>query len=493
MTTRRVICAVVSVLTLSACSSSETVTRPASATDSVSVEDRRVLEWRDCVASGADCAVIQVPFDHDRPELGSFELPLVRHRARVPDLRIGILLVNPGGPGSDGSWIAENPEIYFSDVVVDRFDIIGWDPRGNGDSRPRLDCVDDMDPYFTLDPSPDDDTERTTLIDGARRFVSACIERSGAILPFVSTEATARDMDLIRQALGEEQASYFGFSYGSELGATWATLFPDTVRAAVFDGSADPGLGLVESLALQSTGFDRALEAFLDHCNTVGCAFTTPGETARQTYDRIMDGLDTSPLRVDDARPTVGQGTALVAVFASLYSRDSWEALDRALAEADDGFGDRLVTLYDGYFGGRSDGHPENLLDAYVAVTCVDRSSALDVNDAFAAMDTVLQDSPRLGATVLQELLLCAHWPAEPSPPPPVDWRGAVPILVVGSTGDPATPIEGTRRMFETLDNARLIVVDSFDHTSYGSNDCATEAIDRYLVDLVAPDGELNC
>lgn len=493
MTTRRVISALVSVLTISACSSSETVTRPVSSTDSESIEDLPSLEWRDCATSGAECAVIRVPFDHDRPELGSFELPLVRHRARVPDRRIGILLVNPGGPGSDGLWMAENPEIYFSDVVVDHFDVIGWDPRGNGDSQPRLDCIDDMDAYFALDPSPDDDAERTALIDGARSFVSACTERSGAILSYVSTESTARDMDLIRQALGEEQASYFGFSYGSELGATWTTLFPDTVRAAVFDGSADPQLDLVESLTLQSTGFDRALEAFLDRCDTDGCAFTTPGETARQTYDRIMEEIDFSPLSVDEARPTVGQGTALVAVFASLYSRDTWDALDRALAEADDGFGDRLLTLYDGYFGGRADGHPENLLDAYVAVTCVDRSRAFDVNEAFAAMDTVLQDSPRLGATVLQELLLCALWPAEPSPSVPVVWRGAVPILVVGSTGDPATPIEGTRRMFETLDNARLIVVESFDHTSYGSNDCATEAVDRYLVDLVVPDRELTC
>ena len=389
--------------------------------------------------------------------------------------------------------MAEDASFYFSDVVVDRFDIIGWDPRGTGGSRPALDCVDDMDTYFTLDPSPDDDTERTALIDAAREFVDACTATSEDVLPYVGTEATARDIDLIRRMLGEETVSYLGFSYGSELGATWVTLYPDTVRAAVFDAATDPNLDVIDWLTRQSVGFEKSLEAFLDECDAIACAFSTPGETARQTFDRLMAELDTSPLPVDDDRPPLGQGAALIGVYNALYSRDTWSLLDRALAEADDGFGDRLVTLFDDYFGGYRDGHPDDAIDAYVAITCLDRSRDFDVDDAFAAMDSVRTEAPRLGASVLQELLLCAHWPVDPEPSPDVRYRGDVPILVVGSTGDPATPLEGTRRMHETLDNARLVVVDSFDHTSYGSNDCATRVVDRYLTELVIPDSEIDC
>lgn len=498
MAIRRALVAVMSVLAASACSSSNTspIVESTDGSPSLSTESPDVapeIEWRTCSTSDADCSVIEVPFDHERPELGTFDLPIARHRARRPDQRIGVLFVNPGGPGAEGIDLAEGAPFYFSDAIVDRFDIIGWNPRGTGGARPELDCVDDMDPYFALDPSPNDASARAALIDGARKFVDACATKNGAILPYVGTEATARDIDVIRRMLGENSATYVGFSYGSELGATWVTLFPDTVRAAVFDAAADPNLDLIEWLTLQSAGFDRSLDAFLDECDATPCAFTTPGETARQTFDRLMTELDTSPLLVDDDRLPLGQGAALIGVFDALYSRDTWSFLDSALDEADDGFGDRLVTLYDSYFGGYRDGHPDDSIDAYVAVTCLDRSRAFDVDEAFAAMDTVYSVSPRLGATVLQELLLCALWPVEPTPPPEVRWTGDVPIVVLGSTGDPATPLEGTRRMAETLGNSRLIVVDSFDHTSYGSNGCATRAVDRYLIDLVPPDGELNC
>ena len=483
MTTIRTVAMLISASVVASCASS----------DSVPIADVVPIEWTSCSMGNAECAVIEVPIDHDRPELGTFEIPIARHRARSPDERIGVLFVNPGGPGGEGRWMAEEAPFHFSDVVVDRFDIVGWDPRGSGGTRPELDCVDDMDPYFGLDPSPDDQEERMALIDGAQAFVDACVTNDGEILPYVGTEATARDIDLIRRLLGEDTASYLGFSYGSELGATWVTLFPDTVRAAVFDAAADPDLDVIEWLTLQSAGFERSLDAFLDECDRTGCTFSTSGETSRRTFDRILDDIDSSPLPVDPDRPSVGQGMALIATFSALYGRSTWDLLDRALADADDGFGDRLVTLYDDYFGGYRNGHPDDAIDAYVAITCLDRSRDFDVDDAFAAMDSVLAASPRLGSAVLQELLLCAHWPVDPRPSPDVRYRGDTPILVLGSTGDPATPMEGTRRMYETLGNARLVVVDSFDHTSYGSNVCATRAVDRYLTELLIPDGEIDC
>lgn len=495
MTTRRLLATVTSVLMITSCSSTTSAnlaSERAVSSTSTTVQVATTIRWNRCSTADADCAIIQVPFDHDRPELGTFDLPVSRHRARDPKERIGVLFVNPGGPGGSGLWLAQDADAYFSSEIVDRFDIIGWDPRGTGGARPSLDCNDDMDAYFALDPSPDDADERKVLIDAARDFVASCTENSGSILPYVGTTASARDIDLMRRLLGEETVSYFGFSYGSELGSTWVTLFPDTVRAAVFDAAADPDLDVMEWLAFQATGFERALEAFLDECDDLGCRFVSPGETARDSFDRIMEAIDSAPLVVEGRAP-VGQGVAQVAVYASLYSSSGWDSLDLALADADAGFGDRLVTLFDGYFGGYRDGHPDDSIDSYVAITCLDRTRDFDVDAAFAAMDDVLDVSPRIGPSVLQETLLCSLWPGEPSPPPDVEWTRDLPILVVGSTGDSATPLEGTRRMRDALGHASLIVVDSFEHTSYGLDDCATAAVDEYLVDPYSVPSELNC
>ena len=226
---------------------------------------RPTIDWTTC-GTGLDCGRLAVPIDHDRPDAGTIELSLVRHRASDPDRRIGSLLVNPGGPGFGGSVLAAQAEFVYGPELLGAFDIIGWDPRGTGASSPAVDCVDEIDPYFGLDSSPDDEAERRAIEDAADRFTAGCVRRSGEVLPFVSTTASARDIDLIRRALGEDTISYFGFSYGSELGAAWVTLFPDTVRAAVLDGAADPTVGYLEQNLQQAAGFEAAFDTFLADC-----------------------------------------------------------------------------------------------------------------------------------------------------------------------------------------------------------------------------------
>ncbi|NDC27662.1 MAG: alpha/beta fold hydrolase, partial [Actinobacteria bacterium] len=179
------------------------------------------------------CSVLEVPYDYEDPAIGSFSLFVKKRSVEDPAKRIGSLLVNPGGPGFGGSSLADDAYYYFSSDLLERFDIIAWDPRGTGESTPAVDCVDTYDEYFGLDSPPDNDEEIQALIDASQQFNDECLARSGEILPYISTEASARDMNSIRLALGEDKISYLGFSYGSELGATWATLFPDTVRAAV--------------------------------------------------------------------------------------------------------------------------------------------------------------------------------------------------------------------------------------------------------------------
>jgi pimeloyl-ACP methyl ester carboxylesterase len=496
MRTRHTIALVMSVLA-SACTtggaSNEPPVSDSATTSLVEVEEPVTpLSWGPCSGSDAECTVVQVPFDHDDPDLGTFDLLVARHRARQPNERIGVLFTNAGGPGAESIWLAQDANWYFPEEITDRFDIVAWDPRGTSGSRPQLDCTDDIDPYFSLAPRLESRADRTTIVDAARDFVDSCVENVDHLLPYIGTEAAARDIDLVRRLLGEETVSYLGFSYGSELGAVWATSFPDTVRAAVFDAAADPNLDLADWSSFQAEGFEKALDTFLDDCDTDGCEFVSDDDS-RTVFDRIMSDIETTPLEVDTDRPPVTASVARIAVLTALYSRSSWSTLDMALAEASLGHGDRLLTLYDEYFGGWRDGHPDDSIDSYLAITCLDRERDLSVPEAFDTVDRLTISAPNFAAVMLHELLVCALWPVDPSPPPDVRWAGEVPILVLGSTGDPATPLEGTRRMYETLGNARLIVVDSFDHTSYGTNECATEAVDRYLVDLVVPAGELAC
>ena len=244
MTFRPLAIAATLTLTISACgnssSSSDTTTNPLDTTTEFVVNP---IEWKPCDGSTStqvECGNIEVPFDYADPEQGSFVLYIKKHNATSPADRIGSMMVNPGGPGFGGSSLADDAQYYFSQDLIDHFDIIAWDPRGTGESTPAVNCVDTFDEYFGLDSPPETPEEKQALIDASQSFNDKCAENSGTILPFISTQASAQDINSLRLALGEEKVSFFGFSYGSELGTTWATMFPETVRAIVVDGAVDP-------------------------------------------------------------------------------------------------------------------------------------------------------------------------------------------------------------------------------------------------------------
>lgn len=448
------------------------------------------IAWEIC--DELDCGTLTVPRDHDDPEAGSFELALVRHPAREPDQRIGSLLVNPGGPGFGGTFLAEQAEFIYSRAILDRFDIIGFDPRGTGDTTPAIDCIDDYDPWLGLDSSPDDDRERAALIAADRAFAARCLERSADVVPYVSTEAAARDMDLIRRALDEDTISYFGFSYGSELGSVWIALFPDTVRAAVLDGAADPTADAVEAGLQQAVGFEDQLEAFLADCSAdADCALRHGGDAGR-AFDALMADLDTDPLVVDADRTPVTQGVAFYAIANSLYSSTSWLDLREALGAAQDGDGAGLLALYDDYFDRKRDGSYDNTFEAFTAISCLDDPGPGSAAEIDALAPRFTQAAPRLGAYFASGYV-CSLWPVAPVGRVDVTGAGIGPVLVVGTTGDAATPLAGTRSMATTLADGRLVVVDADQHTGYGVNECVIAAVDAYLVELDPPDGELFC
>ena len=296
------------------------------------------IEWTE-LGGNVDEARLVVPLDYVDPQGETIELYVTRHRAD-PNDRIGSLLVNNGGPGSPASTMGVNATSWFLPAITERFDVVGWDPRGTGASGGAVDCIDDAeyDEFFAVgDITPEDASDKADLVRLAEEFATRCQERVGRALQYIGTNNSARDMDAIRQALGEEQVSYFGFSYGSELGAVWATLFPTTVRAAVFDGAADPNADSTESTLQQWIGFENSLNTFLAECSaTTSCAFHNDGD-AESAFDALFVQLDESPIPGPEGRADVNLGVAVTGVVRAMYSDRFWPALERSLDEAQSG------------------------------------------------------------------------------------------------------------------------------------------------------------
>ena len=452
--------------------------------------------WSECENAEPDsivtCSILEVPYDYEDPAIGSFSLFVKKRSVEDPAKRIGSLLVNPGGPGFGGSSLADDAYYYFSSDLLERFDIIAWDPRGTGESTPAVDCVDTYDEYFGLDSPPDNDEEIQALIDASQQFNDECLARSGEILPYISTEASARDMNSIRLALGEDKISYLGFSYGSELGATWTTLFPDTVRAAVLDGAVDPDSNSTDEGKSQAKGFEQQLTAFLEQCSArVSCKFHSKGN-AEAAFDKLIADLDANPLVVSSDRTPVTQGVAYTAIAQAMYSDFYWPQLEAALKSAQLGDGSGLLSLYDQYFQRQDDGTYGNELEAFLSISCLDDPGATSVEEVNSKVDEFVAIAPRLGANFAYGYS-CALWPIPPAPRVEITGKGAGPIVVVGTTGDAATPLESTRKMAKKLEQGILIVVSANQHTGYGANACVTKAVDGYLIDLVVPQNELTC
>lgn len=391
------------------------------------------------------------------------------------------MLVNPGGPGFGGTYLADNATAYFGGDLVDSFDIIGWDPRGTGESTPFVDCIDNYDTYFTADPTPQNAAEKKTLIDATRLFSEECEKKSGDILPYISTNNTARDMDAIRAALGEEKITYFGFSYGSELGATWLTMFPTTVRAAVLDGATDPDADYMQSGLDQAKGFDTEFNKFLKRCSqNKECAFHNNGN-AERAYDKLIEELDAHPLVVSKDRAPVNQSVAFTAISEAMYSSLMWSELETALAKAQKGDGSGLLSLYDQYYQRKGDGTYGNELEAFYSILCQDDPGPLTVEATDAYIPKFEAVAPRL-AHGFTAGYGCVFWKAKPDPRIKITGKGAGPVIVVGTTGDAATPLSSSRKMADALEDGRLIIVTADRHTGYGENTCVTDTVNKYLI-----------
>ncbi|MEY3581579.1 MAG: hypothetical protein RLZ02_532 [Actinomycetota bacterium] len=496
MTFRPLAFAVTLALTITACgnssSSSDTSVNPPNTSADFIVNP---IEWNPCdgnTNTEVECGNIEVPFDYADPDQGSFVLFVKKHNAMSPANRIGSMMVNPGGPGFGGSSLADDAQYYFSQDLIDRFDIIAWDPRGTGESTPAVNCVDTFDEYFGLDSPPETPEEKQALIDASQAFNDKCAENSGTILPYISTKASAQDINSLRLALGEEKVSYFGFSYGSELGTTWATMFPETVRAIVVDGAVDPNASSVQEGMNQAKGFEGQLATFLKQCSEkTTCEFHNNGD-AEAAFDKLVLDIDSKPLDVSKDRTAVTQGVLFTAVAQAMYSDYYWPQLSEALSAAQNGDGKGILQLYDDYYQRKDDGTYGNELEAFLAISCLDDPGATSTDEVDSHIEDFIAAAPRLGGNFAYGYS-CALWPVKQAAKVTITGKGAGPIVVVGTTGDAATPLDSTRKMAQGLEQGILIVVDANQHTGYGANNCVVKAVDDYLIKLSVPTNELTC
>jgi len=448
------------------------------------------VTWRSCEA-GFECATLAVPRVAAEPGKGLLDLALTRRPAGDPGQRIGSLVVNPGGPGASAVDYLQGAWKQIPAGVRARFDLVAFDPRGVSRSAPvRCGTTAELDRYFAIDPTPDDAAELGGLQVATERLVAGCQERSGDTLPYVSTADAAADLDAVRVAVGDEALTYLGYSYGTALGAAYLDRFPTKVRAMVLDGGLDPTLSWDQLLEGQSAGFDRALEAFLANCERTRCAFrkkvTGPLGGA---YDQLAARIDVSPIPGEGPR-TVGPGEFSLGVGAGLYSKENgWPAIAAALADAVDGDGGVLLQLNDSYLERTGKGYA-NISEANLAVNCIDRPWPRDAAPYVALAEKVRRTSPRFGPAIALSGLACSSWPVPASGQPhPVSGAGAPPVVVIGTTGDPATPFQWSVALADQLDSGVLITHRGDGHTIYrsGAPDCVRGPVDRYLLTGTAP------
>ncbi|MGF1655290.1 MAG: alpha/beta hydrolase [Actinomycetales bacterium] len=468
---------------------------PAPAPVTATVAD---LELTDC-GDGFECGTLPVPVSWSDDDGGTLDLSVIRRPAADPANRIGALLVNPGGPGGSGVDFVRGtatPDGSLAELNQ-RFDIVSWDPRGTKGSSP-VDCFSDdrLDAYYAEAEAYPDAGDRDAVLATSREFVESCVANAGPeLLSAISTENTARDMDALRAALGEEQVSYLGYSYGTYLGATYASLFPDRIRAFVLDGAVDPDAYANNPLlsdVIQARGFEVAIDRYFEEFCVDSCNFAG----GKEAWRALVEQLEAEPLTTggDPARPV--DGAAVVnATLIVMYIRQAWPVLDLALAEAAAGDGARLQFLADIAVGRNDDGSYEPGQGAFPAITAIDRDYPEDIRIQDLMRLVYGQVSPSFGPSTFWASLAGGYsafeWPVEANARFAGPFRypsGRLPILVVGTTFDPATPYSGSVAMTRQLGNARLLTLDGDGHTAYGGNStCIDDAVDAFLVDGEVP------
>jgi pimeloyl-ACP methyl ester carboxylesterase len=458
---------------------STTTTAPTTTTTTVVLPPPTPIEWRSC-GGGFDCGTVRVPVDYAQSGGPTLDLAVIRRPAGDPSRRIGTLVMNPGGPGASGVRRVRRGFTLSADVAA-RFDIVGFDPRGVGESSP-MRCGATVAAFRASDLAPDNPQESADLARAAQAVADECAAAEGARLGHLGTREVVHDLEVIRRAIGEAQVSYVGLSYGTLIGLLWADTYPTSVRAMVLDGVIDPAAQPDVTAEKQVQAIDKTFTAIDAACAAdPECPVLGAGGVLA-AYDELARRLDAGEV----AGAGVGPTQLAYAAFSATYGSERWPLLWRALAS---GLAGDLRGVADmaGWFTGLVAYAP------FALITCLDAPHPTGFDAWQRAADHAERASPRFGRIAANELLPCAFWPDATMKPRLIRARQAPPILVIGSTGDAATPLAQAERVAADLHRAALLTVELAGHIALGDSDCASDAATRYLVDLVTPAPGARC
>ncbi len=454
------------------------------------------LTWEEC--DDHQCATLEVPLDYAAPQGRTIELKLLRALATDGRPEKGSLVVNPGGPGAAGTEYAALSGRAFTPAVTAAYDVVGFDPRGTGASAP-VDCLSDeeLDTYLAADPVPDTPEEVAAARSTGRDFGTGCVEKSGKLASHVSTTEAARDMDVLRAALGQEELHYLGASYGTKLGATYVELFPQRAGRVVLDGAMDPTISNVDLNLGQAVGFETALTAYVQNClDTSGTCFLGDSvEAGKQRIADLLDQVDAKPLPTNDPDRPLTVGGAFYGIITPLYARESWTALTMGLRAAFGGNGAALQAMADLYASRGVDGYSDNSLEANYVINCLDDPASSTPEEIPALVKRFSAEAPTFGPVLAWSTLGCGGFtPRSTEKPLTLRGEGAAPLLVIGTTRDPATPMAWATALASQLESAVLVTRDGDGHTGYNvGNDCVDGAVEDLLLKGRAPEADITC
>jgi pimeloyl-ACP methyl ester carboxylesterase len=442
------------------------------------------LDWEPC-GNDLTCTIIRAPLDYAEPDGTALTLALAR-RAATGSRKLGTLFINPGGPGGSGTAYVG----YFDVTGLEDYDIVGWDPRGVGQSTP-VGCMGpaDLDRYYAMDSSPDNGSEQRIRVAAVQAFGQSCLQRSGKLLEHISTVETVRDLELLRHLVGDAKINYFGSSYGTRIGALYAELYPARVGRMVLDGSVNIS---GEDTITQTEGFERALNNFAAWCAAENCRLGNSRAEVLSRVKSFLDQLDRQPVKVGSR--TLTQQRGVDAVYHSMYGgRRSWGQLrDSLVAAIFDGNARKVLVLGDRSNFRRDDGSYDQINYSFPAVRCLD-SQDDSIREAEQRYARVSEAAPVLGRLGGADLT-CALWPVSSAPPPPsIDGDGAPPIVVIGTTGDPATPYEYAVDMANRLKSGILVTYRGEGHLAFGSSECVNRLVIDYLARDRVPADKTRC
>ncbi|HWU32934.1 MAG TPA: alpha/beta hydrolase [Marmoricola sp.] len=457
---------------------------------------RQKLTWRGC--DGDLCAWLRVPLDYAHPRGAQIRLAVLKVPATDPARRVGALVVNPGGPGGSGvNFASAGAQGYFGKALTKYYDIVGFDPRGVGASAP-INCGNtaQTDAMISAVPAPSTTAEWEAGNAIARAYMDRCLALSGAIAQHVSTVEAARDMDILRAALSQPKLDYFGASYGTFLGATYAGLFPKNVGRMVLDGAIDPALSTTQMDLQQAHSMQVALESYVSDCVAQGsCPLGANTDAAVARVGELLQQIQAHPLPTATSRELNG-GFAMQGVWAPLYVRDNWPDLTAAFSEIlKQHKGTKLLALADGYVDRGATAYTDNAVAAQTAVNCLDHDDYLPWQEAQKLTPEFMKASPTFGKAFATMVASCSFYPVRTgNRSAAIRATGAPPIVVIGTTRDPVTPLAWARALAQQLASGVLVTRDGDGHTAYSEgNSCINGAVERYLVGGVVPRQGLAC